>query len=98
MASAAAPLTDRARDSAREGQALGPSGGGGGGGGREEGERQEAGPASGSEREFSQQGRKTKFTGAAPREGGGETPCKGSLFFTSAELSSATSFVLAASG
>lgn len=78
VASAAAPLTDRARDFASKGQALGPSGGVGWG--REEGEGQEAGPASGSGRELSRQGRKTKFTGAAPREGGGETPCKGSLW------------------
>ena len=48
--------------------------------GREEGEGQEAGPANGSERELSRQGRKTEFTGAAPREGGGETPCKGSFW------------------
>lgn len=77
MASAAAPLTDRARDFASKGQALGPSRVGVG---EEEGEGQEAGAASGSGKAFPARGRKTKFTGAAPREGGGETPCKGSLW------------------
>lgn len=70
MASAAAALADGARDTAREGQALGPSGGGEGVGGADKRKWAGALPA----------GEEGKVYPSNAGEGGGETSCKGSLW------------------